>query len=156
MSSRLFQELREKRGLAYDVHTRSQGYHDTGAFVVSAGIEHGSLRRAVSLIMRELRRIKEKGVGRQELGRAKEFYTGQFLMGLEDSMSHMVWLGEMVTCLKRIEEPHYTLGRIEKVKIEDIKKVAERLFKSKGLRLAVVWPLKDKRQEKIEELLDEV
>ena len=153
MSSRLFQELREKQGLAYDVHTKAQGYNDVGVFTIVAGIERGKLGRVMTLIAKELKKIREKGVGKDELIRAKEFYAGQFLMDLEDNMSHMVWLGEQVTLLGKSEAPHAILENIEKVAVKDIKKVARELFDGRGFRLAAVGPVKDEKPDKIERLL---
>jgi len=82
MSSRLFQEIREERGLAYDINSSVDRYKETGAFVVSAGVENKNLGRTVSAIMKILKKVKKHSIGRSEFNRAKDFYTGQLLMGL--------------------------------------------------------------------------
>jgi predicted Zn-dependent peptidase len=143
MSSRLFREVREKRGLAYEIGTYVKRYHDTGAFVVSAGCDPGKLTPTVETVMRELRRVRRDRVAPSELRRAKEFYRGQFLLALEDSLDMMLWLGEHAVLVDTLGRVDRILEGIERVTAEDIQAVARRLFRSDRLALAVIGPLAD-------------
>jgi predicted Zn-dependent peptidase len=94
MSSRLFNEVREKKGLAYEIGTQARYFYDTGAFFIHAGVDNRKVIPAVSTILNETRKISQKPVSRDEFLRAREYYTGQLLMSLEDTLDHMLWLGE--------------------------------------------------------------
>jgi len=153
MSSRLFNEVREKRGLAYDIHSSVKKYRDTGAFVVSAGVENGKLSQATGVISEELRKVKRKEVRPAEFRRAKEYYTGQLLMALEDTMSHMLWLGESMVSLNKTKTLKEVLANIEKVEIGDLKGVADRLFRTGHLSFACVGSVRDKQIKKIRQKL---
>ena len=147
MSSRLFEEVREKKGLAYEIGTQVKRFQDTGAFLVHAGIDNRKVLEAVELILAELGRIKGSLVSLDELKRAKDFYLGQMGLALEDRLDHMLWIGENVSTLDKI----YTLQEITKgiqaVSREDIREAARRIFQEKGLNLALIGPLKDHQQE---------
>lgn len=154
MSSRLFQEIREKRGLAYEISTSVKKYKDAGAFVVSGGIKNAKLTQAIEVILKELKKIKTDSPSSAELERAKEFYTGQMFMALEDTADHMLWIGEQVVSLDKIFTAEDILKKIEKVTIEDIKRVADKFFKSEKINLAVIGPLKDKDKKDISKILE--
>ena len=144
MSSRLFNEVREKQGLAYEIGTQVKRFQDTGAFLVHAGIDNRKVEKAISVIFRELSRIKNSPVSIDEFRRAKEFYIGQLELALEDTMDHMLWIGESTIMLDTI----YTLNRILKevrtVKREDVREAAQSIFEEKKINLAMIGPLKDK------------
>jgi predicted Zn-dependent peptidase len=148
MSSRLFNELREKRGLAYEIGTQVKRYQDTGVFLVHAGIDNSKLLEATSLILKELGACKKEKVSAGEFRRAKEFYLGQLMLALEDTLDHMLWIGEYTTCLDRA----YSLGEIVKqvrqVKREDVREAARAVFQEKKLNLALIGPLSG-RQDSI-------
>jgi len=141
MSSRLFNEVREKRGLAYEIGTQVKRFHDTGAFVVHAGIDNHKVEDAIKLILEELTKIKEQPVTEDEFKRAKEFYLGQLMLALEDTFDHMLWIGESTVSLDKT----YTLDEIIKevnlVKRQDIRRVAQDIFREKNLNLALIGPL---------------
>jgi predicted Zn-dependent peptidase len=88
--------------LCYEISTSLRRYEDCGAFVVSAGVDNKKLVKALEVMLREIGRIKKEPVGAEELRRAKEYYKGQLLFALEDTMSHMLWLGEKVVSGRRI------------------------------------------------------
>lgn len=148
MSSRLFTKLREKRGLTYDIGTQVKRFQDTGAFIVHAGIDNNKVDTAIKLILEELKQTKDKLVSEDEYRRAKEFYLGQLMLSLEDTLDHMLWLGESQAALDKT----YTLNEIVKelkgIKRKDIQEVAKQIFKEKGLNLALIGPVKNS-QEKI-------
>jgi predicted Zn-dependent peptidase len=140
MSSRLFNEVREKRGLAYDIGSYVKKYQETGAFGVDAGVDNKKIGEAVRIILKELRKTAQKDVTEPEFKRAKEFYLGQMELGLENSMNHMLWIGESAVSLGRCRTPEEVLRAVRKVSIGDLKRVARNVFKSEHLNLAVVGP----------------
>jgi len=153
MSSRLFEEVREKRGLAYEIGTQIKRFQDTGAFVVNAGVEHKKASEAIKVIIQELIKIKNEPVDKSEFKRAKEYFIGQFLLALEETMEHMLWLGENVTALNKVYTPEEILKELDKTKIEDIQRVANDLFKNEHLNLALIGPISDKDRREIEKNL---
>lgn len=154
MSSRLFEEIREKRGLAYEISTSVKKYKDTGCFTVSAGIKNENLNEAIEVILKELKKMKSQPVSAAELKRAKEFYIGQLLMALEDTTDHMLWIGEQVVLLDEILTSADIIKGIEKVTADDTMRVADKFFKSDKLNLAVIGPVQDKDREKLTKILE--
>ena len=153
MSSRLFQEVREKQGLAYEISSQVKRYQDVGAFVVNAGVDNKKVPRAIGVILGELAKIANKDVGREELRRAKEFYVGQLLLALEDTMEHMFWIGERETSLGKLEAPREVIAKVNRVRIDNIRRVATKLFRTNKLNLALIGPIKNKAQREIEKTL---
>lgn len=153
MSSRLFQEVREKRGLAYEISSQVKKYQDTGAFVINAGVDNRKVPRAIGVILEELAKIASKDVTREELHRAKEFYVGQLLLGLEDTLEHMFWIGEREAALGKVTSPEEIIAEVNKVTIEDVRRVANKLFRSNKLNLALIGPIRDKDKIKIDKIL---
>ncbi len=153
MSSRLFDELREKRGLAYSVATGIKTLKDSGMFLVRAGVDNGKVTGAVELILRELRKIKRRGVGKDELTRAKDYYTGQLLLGLEDSMDHLLWMTDAVLSLDRFRSRDEIVRRIRKVSLSDIQRVAAEIFDEKRYLLSVVGPMAPRKERDLSKLL---
>ena len=151
MSSRLFLEVRERQGLAYDVGTAPIHFHDTGAFVVSAGVEPRRTEAAVKAILTELARIRDVPVSEDELHRAKEYAKGRLALRLEDTGSIAGWLGGQESLLGEIRELDDTMARYDAVAAEDIQRVARAIFTDRSLRLAVIGP--NKSAEKLAGLL---
>jgi predicted Zn-dependent peptidase len=143
MSSRLFKEVREERGLAYSIRSSVNKYHDTGVFGISAGVRNDKFNEAVALILEELNKIKQ-GVSSDELERAKKYYTGNFLMGLEKTAERMLFLGETVLSMdeKQIKTPNEIVKKINNVTLEDVKHTANDIIKNENLNLAVIGPIK--------------
>ncbi len=143
MSSRLFQEVREKRGLAYDVHSYVNRFQDTGSVVVYAGVEPNKAVDTIQAILGELARMKDAPVSPEELSKVKELSKGRLLLGLEDSRSVASWLGSQELLSDRILIPDEVVERIEAVTADDVQRVAKSLFVTEKLNLAVVGPLKN-------------
>ena len=152
MSSRLFTEVREKKGLAYEIVSHMKEYQDTGLFSVSAGIDNKKVRRAVDVIIKELGKMKLESVKNGELTRAKEFYKGQFLMMMEESLNHMVWLGDKIIGKDELLTHEEILRGVQKVTAGDIKRVAGRIFRGRNLKVAFIGPLKDKIKKDIKDI----
>ncbi len=144
MSSRLFQEIREERGLAYDVNSSVSRFYDTGFFNVSAGLEKKKLKEALVVILKEMGKIKADKMGEDELGRAKEYFIGQFMLSLEKTMNNMLWVGENLLCGDEIPEREEIIKNIKSVTAEDIQEVAQELFVNEKLNMALIGPVKSK------------
>lgn len=152
MSSRLFNEVREKRGLAYEIGTLAKRFQDTGAFIVHAGIDNRKVEEALPLILAELAKAKDDPVSIDEFKRAKEFYLGQLLLALEDTLDHMLWLGESVAALNKPYTLEEIIKQVNQVKREDLREAARQVFKESHLNASLIGPL-DGRQPQIQDLL---
>jgi len=143
MSSRLFQEIREKRGLAYSVYSFISSNVNAGMFGVYAGIDPKNTQISTELILKEMRKLKEKRVSSTELLNAKEYTKGNLLMASESSNNQMVQLAQ-----NEIHFGHYVpvqkiVDKIDAVSKDDILNLAENLFQSKHLSLTSLGPVKD-------------
>jgi len=152
MSSRLFHIVRDELALCYEISSSIRRYEDCGAFVVSAGVDDKKLIKAMGIILKELARIKDEAVDEEEMRRAKEYYKGQLLFALEDTMSHMLWLGEKVISGEKDVNVKNILEKIDSVTPDDIIRVSKALFTDDNLSLAIIGPLKDD-EKKIKEAL---
>lgn len=147
MSSRLFHELREKQGLAYEIGTQLRRFQDTGAFLIHAGIDNRRVKLAIELILKELKKIKQSLVSLDEFRRAKEFYLGQLMLALEETMDYMLWMGETTATLDKTYTLKQIIKELNEVKRQDICEVARVIFKEKKLNLALIGPLKGKEND---------
>jgi predicted Zn-dependent peptidase len=143
MSSRLFLEVRERQGLAYDVSSGPVHFHDTGAFVVYAGVEPRTTESALAAILHEMARLRDEPVGPSELARAKEYTKGRMALRLEDTHSVAAWLGGQEALLREVRTLDEILERIDAVSTDDIQRLAGRIFVDDWLRLAVIGPHRD-------------
>jgi predicted Zn-dependent peptidase len=145
MSSRLFQILREDRGLAYSIYSTPSFFADAGDLVISAGLDTVNVFEALRLILRELSRLKNKAPGRQELKRARDFTVGQLELGLESTENQMNWLGEQWLAHNRISPPAEIKRQLRRVTAGDIRAVACDFFRPPNINLALVSPRKSAR-----------
>ena len=146
MSSRLFNEVREIRGLAYEIGTNARYFADTGAFIVHAGIDNHKVEQAVEVILSELSSIKDKLVTEDEFKRAKEFYLGQLMLALEDTMDHMFWIGESIAALDKTYSLEDIIKEVRHLDRQDVRDVAARIFQENNLRMALIGPLAKQRE----------
>lgn len=147
MSSRLFNEVREKRGLAYEIRSGLSLFHDTGAFVISAGVDNQKVTKTIQVILKELNKVKSRPVPRRELRRAQDFATGQLLLALENTSNYMHWLGENKLCLGKIPPVEEALEKVNKVTTDDLQRIANQLFTNNNLNLALIGPLLKEEKE---------
>ncbi len=152
MSSRLFNVVREKEGLAYEIGTQVKLFEDTGAFLVHAGIDNRKVGKAIAVILNELKKIGDRLVTEDEFKRAKEFYLGQLELALEDTMDHMLWIGESIVMLDKTYTLDEFTQEIRSLKREDIRKVAQYLFVENKINLAVIGPVKDSQEDIINQV----
>lgn len=143
MSSRLFNELREKRGLAYEIGTAVKRFQDTGAFIVHAGIDNQKVNESIRLILRELKKAKDGLVTEGEFKRAKEFYIGQLKLALEDTLEYMLWIGETTLMLDKAFALEDVIAEVNRVERADIREVARKIFREANLNLSLIGPLKE-------------
>lgn len=146
MSSRLFLELREKRGLVYDVSSYVANFLDTGAFVVYTGVDPKNAEEAVAVIMSELERIHEHGATAEELVKARELSKGRLLLRMEDSRAVSGWTGAQEMLLGRIRTVEDAVAEMEAVTLEDLGRVAREVIDPRRTYLAVVGPYKSDRK----------
>lgn len=151
MSSRLFIELREKRGLCYHISAEPWYFDDTGAFLVYAGVPIKKTGQAIHLILREFERVAQKGVTDEELKRAKEFIKGKFALRMESSYQTAVFFAEQELLLKEIKTPEEEMKAIEAVQQREIKELIGLIFQPHRLNLALIGPFENK--EKFKRLL---
>ena len=152
MSSRLFTEVREKRGLCYYVRASGGAYQDTGVFNIGAGVQIGKIEEAIQVIIGELKKIKDVPVGAEELKKAKEYIKGKSILALEDNQVRLDWFLERAAFYKNISTPDEAFKKIDSVTASDIQKVARDLFQNKNMTLAIIGPYKNEKQFK--KLLD--
>ena len=145
MSSRLFLELRERRGLAYDVNSYVSNFLDTGAFSVYAGVDPTKTVEAVKAVLEELARLRD-GVSDEELLKAKELSKGRLLLRLEDTRAVASWLGGQELLLDRVYSVDEAVAFLEAVTADDLRRVASDLLVTDQLYLALVGPFRSEKR----------
>lgn len=145
MSSRLFVQIREKRGLAYSVQASVSPYEDTGAVTISAGLDKDKAQAALRVILQELQKFRTAPVTAAELRRAKEYLRGRAILDLEDSSALAGWYGRRALFGKTIQDPSTALKKIAAVTAADVQAVANKLFRPARYRLALIGPFRDER-----------
>src|SRR5271170_5554683 len=140
MSSRLFQNVREKHGLAYSISTGANYFHETGSFYINAGVENSKAAQAIKLTLQTVRQLARRAPSARELRRAKEYTYGQIHLNLESTDSQMMWLGEGLIGHNRVINPDKLIRQIELVTPEEVRAAASVLVHDERLNVAVVSP----------------
>lgn len=151
MSSRLWIEVRERRGLAYYVGASSDNYTDTGYLVAHAGVDNRRIDDAIKVILAELEKVKKEKIPEKEIKKAKDHIRGAVLLSLESSDAVASYLGGQEVLKKEILLPEQFFKKIEKVTAADLQRVARSIFRPEKLNLALIGPFKEK--ERFEKLL---
>jgi predicted Zn-dependent peptidase len=140
MSSRLFHEVREKRGLGYYVSTSSDCYQDAGSIVSAAGIDPKKVREAITVILEEHKKIRNSKfeIRNSELKKAKEYMKGHMVLGLENSRSVAYYYASQELLEKRIDNPDQAMRKIDAVTVEQIEEVGKKYFVERGLNMAII------------------
>ena len=138
MSSRLFQNVREKRGLAYAVFSGLSAYRDAGSFTIYAGCSNEAVGEVVDLVVEELRGVKRAAVPAAELQRAKDHLKGSLMLSLENTASRMSHLALQAIYFDRLLDLDDTLEGVDRVTADDVQRVAADLFRSGSLSLTVL------------------
>jgi predicted Zn-dependent peptidase len=153
MSSRLFTEIRERRGLTYNIYSYISAMHDTGAVGVYAGVDPRRIENTIKAILAEWDRLRQESVPADELTRAKEFIKGRLLLQMEDSFSVAAWYGRQEALSPEVLTVDEVVEAVEAVTAADIQRVAQDLFLGEKLNLAVVGPFEEGKEFK--ELLEQ-
>ena len=140
MSSRLFQEVREKRGLSYDISSRMQFFQDAGMFTVTAGLDPKKAEKALATVDRELKRICEKPVSAAELKRTKDFLIGNFRLSHEKVTSKLFFYGQTMLSFGRLVTTQEQVDGIRAVTSADVQAVAKAIFRPSNRSVSWVVP----------------
>ena len=141
MSSRLFQEVRERQGLAYSVHSGLQSYHDTGLFYIYAGTDAANFAKVVKALMKELRTLKKDGITATELTRAKEHLRGGLMLSLESTSSRMNRLAKQEMRFGAFFSLDEMLGAIDRVAADEVEALISRTLDEEQLSLLTLGPI---------------
>lgn len=156
LSSRLFQEIRVKRSMAYDVHSYVQYFNDIGSFNIYAGVDSDRLKESIKVILKELKKIRENDLPEEELIKAKEMYKGALSLNLESTLNQAFWLGNKLLLYGKPFTEDEVKKKIEKVEAKDVTQSARKIFKKNGINLSIVGPFKEKDREELGALFQEL
>lgn len=148
MSSRLFMKLREEMGVAYYVKASNQPSLDHGSLQISAGVNNGRTEEVIKEIIKECNLLASKKINKRELNKAKSFLIGNMKMSLESTDDIANFYGGQELLKNRIKTLEEKIKEINRVKAEDIQKIAKTIFKNKNLNLAIIGPFKKDSQFK--------
>lgn len=140
MSSRLFSEVRDKRGLAYYIGAGVESYTDSGFFMVKAGVNNQKTKEALEVVIEELRKVKKEGITPRELQRAKDQIEGSLALGLEHSDAVAETYAESLIFHNKVLTPEEELDKMKKVMLEQVLEVASDIFDDKKLNLSLIGP----------------
>lgn len=138
MSSRLFQNIREKRGLVYSIYSMLNLYRDAGTLVVYAGSAPEKASEVVELTLKEFGKLRKRLVSSEELKRAKESIKGSVMLGLESSSSRMTHLAQQLMYYGRFYELEEIIGAVERVTAHEVRDLANRVFDRSYLTLSAL------------------
>ena len=146
MSSRLFLELREKRGLVYDINSYVSNFLDTGAFGIYTGVDPKNAAEALQVVLTELASLRDEGPSSEELTKARELSKGRLLLRMEDTRNVSGWIGGQELLLGRVRSVEQVVAEMEAVTLEDLQRLAREIIVPEQLHMAVVGPYRsDKR-----------
>jgi len=149
MSSRLFQEIREKRGLAYSIYSYNATLKGAGLFIVYAGTSKETFKQVVDLTIQEIDRIKKNGITNEEMARAKEHLKGSLVLSLESTSSRMGWLAKTMYYHDHVPTINETFKKIDKATKEDIINVANKYIKEEHLTLTAIGDITEAEMPKL-------
>jgi predicted Zn-dependent peptidase len=153
MSSRLFEAVREKQGLCYDIASEARRHRDSGLFAVNTGLDLSNVERALKSILKELARLKNDAVPRLELRRAKDYLLGHLAMTLEKPQGRMFFLAESFLALGRVYDFDEISSMIEDITSPQLTDLANNIFDFKALRLAGVGKFPEGMENKINAII---
>ncbi|MEV7123361.1 M16 family metallopeptidase [Kitasatospora griseola] len=153
MSSRLFQEVREKRGLAYSVYSYSSSYADTGLFGIYAGCQPKRVEEVLKICREELARVVEEGITEEELRRAIGQISGSTVLGMEDTGSLMNRIGKAELSYGHHLSVDEMLQKMAEVTLDDVHAVARDVLGAHRPSLALIGPINDRRAARLADLL---
>ena len=140
MSSRLAVEVRERLGLVYDIYSYAEQYFDTGAFIISAGVDDAHLGGALDAIWEQVDRIRQEKLPAEEMDKVREFMKGRLLLSMEDSWNVASWYGSQEVLMHTTITLDEMLATIDAITADDILRVAQRVFTPGWAHVALVGP----------------
>ncbi|EPR13384.1 M16 family metallopeptidase [Ruminiclostridium papyrosolvens] len=144
MSSRLFQNIREKRGLVYSIYSYPSTYQGSGLFVIYAGMNPEYLQTVIDLTKTELDLIIKDGITKDELAKTKEQLKGNYILGLESTSSRMNSIGKSELMLGKINTPEEILQKIDRVNMDSVDEMIKRVFDFEKMSISAVGNIKNK------------
>jgi predicted Zn-dependent peptidase len=153
MSSRLFTEVRERRGLAYYVYALNHSYTDAGSLHSQAGVDINRIDEAVTTIVAELKRIADEPVPQAELDKARNVAKGRFVLQVESPHGLIMFGLRREVLENKATEPEEILEQLDAVTAEDVQRVAQHVIGQNALNLAVIGPFEQDQQERFQKLL---
>lgn len=141
ISSNLFQSIREEKGLAYSIYSYQSNYSDAGLLTIYAGTRPSNAFQVIELILENISLLKDQGISASELAKTKEQLKGNLLLGLESSSSRMFRIGKMEITLGKYITLDEVVAKIDKVSLEDLEKVTQKLFDSDSLCFTALGPI---------------
>jgi predicted Zn-dependent peptidase len=152
MSSHLFQKIREEKGLVYSIYSYPSSYRSEGLFTIYAGMNPEHLDRVVNLIAEEINNLLKKGITREELERSKEQLKGNYILGLESTISRMNSIGKSELLLGYINPPEKILRKIGNISYDSISELIKRVFNINNMSFSVVGNIKSSVSTTIQNL----
>ncbi len=149
MSSRLFQEIREKRGLAYAIYSYNGALKDCGLYVVYAGTSKENFRKVVDLTIEEFNKIKKSGITKEEMERSKEHLKGSLVLGLESTSSRMSYLAKSQFYFGRIITVDEIFRKVDSLTLDDIMAAANKYLKDEYLTLTAIGDITEKEMPQV-------
>ena len=146
MSSRLFMELREKRGLVYDVHTYVAQFLDTGTVNIYTGVDPKNAVEALKVAIAELEALRANGASEAELTKARELSKGRLLLRMEDSRNVGGWIGAQELLLQTVRSVDDAVAEMDAVTLDDLNRVAREIIDPAKAHLAVVGPYRSEKR----------
>lgn len=143
MSSRLFTQVRELRGLAYAIHTHPDHNMDVGAFKCQVGLDHGRINEAIRVILDEYAKVRDQGISSDELARAKNYLRGRLALSLEDPLGLGMYTVRQQLLLGFVDTVDKYMQAIDAVTAQEVQQVAADIFDEAGLNLAIIGPKLD-------------
>jgi len=140
MMSRLFQEVRERLGLAYTVDSYVSELQDTGAMGIYAGVATNKVEKTIKSILAQLDRLRQEPVPEGELRKASQFVQGRLALSMEDSFAVAAWYARQELSGQEVQSPEMAMRRLEAVLPADIQRLAQNLIRPERMNLAVVGP----------------
>ena len=144
MSSRLFQNIREKRGLVYSIYSYPSTYQGSGLFVIYAGMNPEHLQTVIDLTKTELDLIIKDGITKDELAKTKEQLKGNYILGLESTSSRMNSIGKSELMLGKINTPEEILQKIDRVNMDSVDEMIKRVFDFEKMSISAVGSINNK------------
>ncbi len=146
MSSRLFLQIRERRGLCYSIRASVNGYEDISNFAISAGLNKDKIEEAIQAIREEIDKIKNEGISAEELAQAKENIRGRLILRLENPSAYLAFLSDQELFGQKPKTLEELLQEVDKITLKQVNQIAKDIFVMSQSNLALIGPFADKKK----------